>query len=58
MKDFPDRMKLLNESSGDDVEFFILDLKNKSFWGDRILREEDKDSPTSVSPVTWPSELD
>lgn len=31
MKDFPDRMKLLNESSGDDVEFFILDLKNKSF---------------------------
>lgn len=31
MKDFPDRIKPLNESSGDDVEFFILDFKNKLF---------------------------
>ena len=31
MKDSPDRLKPLNKSSRDSVEFFILDFKNKSF---------------------------
>lgn len=38
MKDFFDRIKFLNELLGDDVEFFILDFKNKLFWMDEMLR--------------------